>query len=234
MMNKINLLWTLGILCLPINNYAECQLERAKHCKHSHYSSACVERIGPPGPMGLPGLPGSPGLPGLPGPVRPNASGDFYTKFLQTIISGGPNFDPNGSLILYTDFLNFGPVTRVATNLDLEFASGEVPIKLSGFYAISYGTIIPSAAGPNNTYSIALRLNSSTVIPGSMRSIQEQCTSETSSCPFIQVHGQIICFLSAGDEVTLINAGQSFGYFSSVGASDTEYSWLQIQNIQPL
>lgn len=240
MMYKVSFLWILGILCLPIHNEAGHSIERAKHCRHSHHSSGCV--IGSQGPMGLPGSPGLPGLtglPGLPGPVKPDVNADFYTRFFPPVVTS-PIF-PQGSSLLIDGPIdsgiqaNFGPVTRIATNLDFEPPSGEIRITITGFYTLSYGTLIRSNDNSDNRYSIALRLNSSTIIPGSMRSIQEQCTGADSTCPFIQVHGQIICFLSAGDELTLINAGRSFDYSSDTSFSNTtEYSWVQILNIQPL
>lgn len=235
MMNKISLLWMLGILCLPITNYAEIQVERAKHC--GNRQQACCQ-VGVPGPMGLPGDPGSQGLPGA---IRPLAYGDFYLTVppLSLTVTIGV-----GDAILAQTPPFLLPQTRIATGVDFDPATGSVTVAQSGVYDISYTvnvvTLTPGLA-PEEVFApfqlpgeatIALLVNNTTLADGSIRSVQ----TISSGSPYIQIHGQVKLSLSAGDSITLINAGDFTLPVSNSALDliDLTIATLQIQSIQPL
>lgn len=224
MMNKIRFLWVLGILCLPIANYAQIQVERAKHC--NEHRQQCCFKIGFPGPQGPPGIPG---LPGIPGAIRSLAYGDFYVAL------NPPDSSPiasNESILLQPVDFSRSPQTRIATGVNLDPTTGLITVAVSGVYEINYTVnVLVTTTGLVNELSVAIQLNSTTIVPGSMRSIQS-----SAGLPYIQIHGQVKQFLAAGDSITLINAGtQNIQLTIPTGNTrvDPEYASLQIQNIQP-
>ncbi len=223
MKNKISLLCLLGILCLPVTNYADSLIERAKCDKHAHHKPCC-QIIGPPGSMGPPGLPG---IQGPPGPIRPVAYGDFYITDTPPILFSLPPIPTGESILQQRD--SFSPRTRIATGVNFNPETGAVTVALTGVYDISYTVNVASPGTASNDFSVAILLNSTSIIAGSMRSVAIETPT------YLQIHGQVKQSLSAGDSIALINVGQTINPILPTGVDlELEYASLQIQNVQNL
>ena len=171
------------------------------------------------GPQGLQGVPGAQGIPGQMGLQGPQglqgAPGVCTSEQCQGAAGGcqsyanvwaqppqilGPNGSPNDAVLF--QFQN--AATAADFDLTMMAVNGSIKFLKSGDYSISYGAeakVSQPIPLPVPSFSFGLWKNA-TLIPGSTISGYTQAPGDDT----IQVNGQVMVSVSAGDVIKLRNA----------------------------